>query len=221
MPYWLILPAFAVTWIAIWVLKTRVEAMSYLPPLQCVYDFHLRFTNRLIEVLKLTPEEYEHLKPVIENPIHLKIEFWRGHLVLFVEAEGAERTPWPVYVRSSAFVENPLKIWKKRFAEGEDELFLVQPPIPTLQFMLTENYLQLAAVNGRFGQNDSFDPKPENVFMKISMSRAHLDEYQDRDPDAYYWRPGNMSEYNNEGKDELVSWHLRVFTIDTRDRYMS
>ena len=161
--------------------------------------------KRLIrDVLKLTPEEYEYLKPAIENPIHLKIEFWRGHLVVFLSSEGTEQKPWPVYLRSTHYSRSPLKIWEKRFTEGMDNMFDMAPPVPTLRLGLNANSLQLAALNGRFGREDSFEPKPEHVFMNLPLSRPQLDAYHHHDPDARHYRPSNVSEYNNHDKDELM-----------------
>lgn len=211
--YWLIAAAFIVTWIAIASVKKRLDALALAAPLPYVYQYELHFTKRLVhEVLKLTPEEYEHLKPAIENPIYLKIEFWRGHLVLFLSMEGVEQKPWSVYVPSSK--RNPLTIWEKRFAAGEDDMFDFNPAVPRLRLHLTTDALQLAVMNGRFGKTDSLDPKPEHVFMNLTLSRPQLADYRDDDPDAHHYRPFNVSEYRNHGKDELMMWSLRIFHLE-------
>jgi hypothetical protein len=96
---WLIAAALLITWIAIASITKKVDALAHAAPLQYVYQYDVRFTNRLIhEILKLTPEEYDHLKPAIENHIYLKIEFWRGHLVVYLTTEGSEQNPRPVYL---------------------------------------------------------------------------------------------------------------------------
>jgi len=153
MPYfWVILAVVLVLW---WIgyLDKRIDALELAAPLQHVYHYDLRFTTHFVhDYLKLTPEEYKHLKPAIENHINLKIEFWRGHLVLFLTAEGRAKEPWPVYLRSSHYDQYPLTIWEKRFAEGEDNAFDFHPAVPRLTLSLTKEALELAAIHGRFGK---------------------------------------------------------------------
>ncbi len=223
MPYlWLVVVALVITWMTIWSMKKRIEELALAAPLSYVYKYEIYFTKRVIsDVLNLTPEELEHLKPAIENPIHLTIEFWRGHLVIFLEAEGKQEKPWPVYLPSSDYVKSPLTIWEKRFASGKDNEFDLDPPIPALRLSLTADALQMAAINGRFGRAEDLKAKPEHVFMKLPFSRAELADYYDDDPDAVHYQPRNVSEYKNHDKEELMFWYLTIFDLDASDRYLT
>jgi hypothetical protein len=71
---WLIVAAFIIKWIAVRSLSKRINALALASPLEWVCDYELQFTKQVIDdVLKLTPEEREHLEAAIRNPIRLKV----------------------------------------------------------------------------------------------------------------------------------------------------
>jgi hypothetical protein len=94
-------------------------------------------------------------------------------------------------------------------------MFDSDPPVPSLELSLTSEALRLAAINGRFGRTESFQPKPENIFFSLPLLRPALAEYRDNDPDAIHYRPYNISEYKNSPEGALMLWSLRVYDIDT------
>jgi hypothetical protein len=90
-----------------------------------------------------------------------------------------------------------------------------------LQLLLTSESLQLAAINGSFGRTEAFAAKPENVFWKLSLSRAELAGYSDNDPEAPHYRPGNVSEYKNLRRDDMTLWFLRMYDLDAAGTYLT
>lgn len=56
--------------------------------------------------------------------------------------------------------------------------------------------------------------------MSLPLSRAALVEHRDADPDAYHYRPSNVSEYKNKDTDPLVLWNLRIYDLDAAGRYL-